>query len=824
MEQVAEALHHAHCNRVIHRDVKPLNIMLLSNGHVKMMDFGIARMVGMGTSRHTKNGELIGTTLYMAPEQFADTEADILTDIFAYGVIFYQLLSGVHPFDGAVFKMLSVEPTPIQELSDCSDALADIVRRALAKHRSERYSTFDDLIFDLKAILLDLKRDQAIELMRQFAELKKNGANKEAHIKWKLASELDPYNADARKASKTFQEQRNRQFIEQNLAALQTEAASHLAARRFGDAIQKLEAALRLRPDDVHIQQQIEAVKDQISRSREAGRLLSDAKREAQQEHFSKACELASQAYEIDRNHPDAPALIAHLNEILARLESTRRFRAELDRIESMLRKSEFLGALDCLAELSRDYPDSQQIAELRQRIQLQQREHALHERAHRLDTGLAELRDLRVAGSLEVALEMAKKLLADFPTAKIIQRLELLLSEEIAANERNVAVEELIAGAREFIQPGKVTESLRLLNAASKDFPADAAIKGWREACLLVTAEEDRRASVRKACEQARALRGEGQAKEAQKLVIETALAHGWDTMLTGLNRVLSLEIEEARETARLFRFHSDVSRLISARAFDEALTMLRDATDEVKLEPSFELLLFKAEDGYAKQNENEIVAAIMAAFSELERAGDLRGAMDLIANGLCRLPASKELDIAAVRLREKIQTEIIEGRVNERAGEIRAMIARAEWGLARAGIALAKKEHPDRPEFDELSGQISSIQRSAEAQTALAEARELLNQGDLERARIALASLESRYGNEDVWKKEKARLERQQETPRAAAPGQSGLSLPKRRVSFAPSFPSPASARASKTNCPSCGIQLPDQARFCDNCGRPT
>src|SRR5262249_60703684 len=100
MTQVAEGLAYAHSRGVVHRDVKPANIMLLPDGQVKIMDFGIALATNRMTATVTMDGFVVGTVPYMAPEQFtSDGKASEQTDIFAFGAVYYELLTGKHPFD-----------------------------------------------------------------------------------------------------------------------------------------------------------------------------------------------------------------------------------------------------------------------------------------------------------------------------------------------------------------------------------------------------------------------------------------------------------------------------------------------------------------------------------------------------------------------------------------------------------------------------------------------------------------------------------------------------------------------------------------------------
>ena len=122
MTQAAAGLHHAHSKGIVHRDIKPANIMLLADGSVKIMDFGIALVTQATAARITPQGSLIGTLPYMAPEQFYGGGSNVLTDIFAFGVTCYKLLTGVHPFHapemaGLMYNITSRAPAPIRTLN-----------------------------------------------------------------------------------------------------------------------------------------------------------------------------------------------------------------------------------------------------------------------------------------------------------------------------------------------------------------------------------------------------------------------------------------------------------------------------------------------------------------------------------------------------------------------------------------------------------------------------------------------------------------------------------------------------------------------------------
>ena len=146
--QVLDALGHAHRVGIVHRDLKPANLMLSEYGAVKIMDFGIARVVG--TEHLTSDGLMMGTPAYMAPEQVLATEVDARADLYSVGVVIYRLLSGNLPFkaDTAIamaHKQLKDPPTPLRQFrAELPSWCEDVLWRALAKSPADRFQTADE--------------------------------------------------------------------------------------------------------------------------------------------------------------------------------------------------------------------------------------------------------------------------------------------------------------------------------------------------------------------------------------------------------------------------------------------------------------------------------------------------------------------------------------------------------------------------------------------------------------------------------------------------------------------------------------------------------
>src|SRR5512132_3095091 len=141
---VLNGLAYAHRRGVIHRDIKPANIRVTEEGTAKIMDFGVARLE---SSEMTRTGMMVGTPSYMSPEQVTGAEITPASDLFAFGAVLYELLSGAKPFDaptlhGILYKVVSEDPPDLIEiLPGLPPALGRIVRKALAKSVTARYHT-----------------------------------------------------------------------------------------------------------------------------------------------------------------------------------------------------------------------------------------------------------------------------------------------------------------------------------------------------------------------------------------------------------------------------------------------------------------------------------------------------------------------------------------------------------------------------------------------------------------------------------------------------------------------------------------------------------
>ncbi|MDO0821663.1 Stk1 family PASTA domain-containing Ser/Thr kinase [Desulfosporosinus nitroreducens] len=154
--QITGAIRNAHENHIIHRDIKPHNILVTADGHAKVTDFGIARAVSSATVTHT--GDIVGSVHYLSPEQAKGIQSNEQSDIYSLGIVLYELLTGKVPYDGETpiaiaLKHLQQEPVPPSKLNPrIAKELEGVIMRAIAKSPEQRYVSAKELLEDLNHI------------------------------------------------------------------------------------------------------------------------------------------------------------------------------------------------------------------------------------------------------------------------------------------------------------------------------------------------------------------------------------------------------------------------------------------------------------------------------------------------------------------------------------------------------------------------------------------------------------------------------------------------------------------------------------------------
>ena len=366
ISQAAAGLHQAHAMGILHRDVKPANIMLQRDGVVKIMDFGIALLSQATAARLTATGEIPGTVSYMAPEQLVGGGgSDTLTDIWGFGVTCYKLLTGVHPFQAealgsTVYKIVNSHPEPIRALApECPEALEQAVMRLMSKDRDARYQSLEEVRFDLEPVIADLRRERVHELLASaramIAENRLDGVPRVL----RTVLESDPANRTARELRDELQRKIRENEVRPKIAVLLQEGLHEMQTRRFDEAAKKFESVLRLDHSNTQVRGYLANVQAARERVAQANQLVQRAESALSGDDLTGARKSIADALATDPENAAAARLEHEVAERIERRERERRLDEELNQARRLMFLESFAEAVEKLERVAAAYPES---------------------------------------------------------------------------------------------------------------------------------------------------------------------------------------------------------------------------------------------------------------------------------------------------------------------------------------------------------------------------------------------------------------------------------------------------------------------------------
>jgi hypothetical protein len=488
MSEVAEGLHYAHSKGVTHRDVKPANIMRLTDNSVKIMDFGIARLAqSSGSGPLTKTGFVIGSLMYMAPEQFTGT-SDAVSDVFGYGVTFYELLTGHNPFASAdpavvIYRITNMEIPPLRTVvPECPAALERILQGCLARSRAERYASLSDVAVDTRAILMDMRRNEAGRLYADAGQLLANGHLDAAQSAVRKALEADPGHSGARSLREEIEREQRLRDTGYRAASIMDKVEEALRARHWNEAAEALSAVRQLGVSSPELQARVEKAEAQFERVRLCDRLLAAARDELRKENLSDAFQAVSQLLTADPGNDSGQFLLQEIRSQMTAREAKRRLQEEISSAEGMLLIGETEQALAMLADIERRHPQVPEAAALRVRAEAQKRK---EQQAKRLEEGNAEVKALLRSGEFERAIRRIDLLLEEFAENPELQNLRRHASERTAARQRLERIGAAKSEASALITRGDFVNAIRRLEAGVAEFAEDSELTELLQAAI---------------------------------------------------------------------------------------------------------------------------------------------------------------------------------------------------------------------------------------------------------------------------------------------------------------------------------------------------
>ncbi len=751
MSQVAEGLQCAHQHGIVHRDVKPANIMLLADGTVKIMDFGIARLTHANSARLTQSGYLIGTLSYMAPELLNGMEADALCDIWAFGTIYYEFLCGQHPFEAtdaaaAMYKIMSAEPRRIKSVfPDCPEALDNVIFRLLAKDRESRYQSLEDVLFDTAPIRLELETQQAGRLVSQAQDLINRGKLEEAEPLIRRILALDPLHQEGRALRKELQHGLKTRSIQTRVHSLSEQSEKFAAVNNLADAIRTLEAALAIDTGNVSLSARLKELQAAKERFELSQQLLARARADFEQNNLTAAFQAANDALHaapgVEPGNSEARNLLGEVRQRMTARDAEQRLREGLSKVKGLIALQSFDEAIAVIESLAREGTDSAELRDLLLRTRQQSEEHR-HEIQIRSE--IESAKDAIKNRRFEEAIARLGPL-ANEPACKgEVAGLLTYASEELALAQRAAKIKSLGKEAWALLKAKDYDAAFARVEGGLQTFPDEGMLLKLRQAILSERAQEERRTAIRQALEESAALDRGGRWEQATA-PLEKALWQYPDevSLRTALDQAKK-KIDERKQAERLSALENDLRqahRFLDQGQPGSATQLLQHLTVSYPGEAAVVSLLDRAR---ADEQRRSALEALTAEVRRSLQGGRPEEALEAIARGRKQLGRDTQfLALEAEAGKARARKDGLE--------QARQSVRARNWTLAEQALeAILAQDGNDaeaRGLLDEVQKERRAEQREQLRDSGRKEAAKLLQSNRFDDAVRSLRALSEQF-----------------------------------------------------------------------------
>jgi len=721
--QACRALDYAHKRGIIHRDIKPDNVMLTKDGTVKVVDFGIARV--LETSK-TQTGMLLGTFAYMSPEQYHGEHADARSDIWSFGVLLYELLAYQRPFTGhtpasLMHSICSQEPRSLAEVApQCPPALETVIQKILKKSPDERYQSMEEVLLDLDPICKSMQADSVGALVTQARELCEQGDYEQSRDFLRQALQIDSTNTQARNLLEKVNTELKRILIRPKLQQQIDKGNELLAEGKTHGARVEAEAVLQLDPTFGPGQELLKRVQEEINRARQIAEWMDAAKQRLAQGILEEAGELVAKVLETDPSNQQATALQLQVSNEKAERQRRLQLSEKMQQARGLWTQQNYVECIQLLVELRKEFPDEDEIPRL---LETAKEDQANQQRSQ----GLADARSMLANRRYDECKVVLVELLKQFPGDDEILRLQDKVAEDQRKQRRAQSVEEV----RSLLAAGRHGDSLALLSSLLKEFPGDDEILQLQKNTL----EDQRKQRRAQSIAEARNLFA------ARRHNASTTLLNSILTEFPGDEEVLRLQenVLDDQRKQRMLESLSEARNLLTAKRYDDSISRLTSLQKEFPDEEDVSRLLETAQAEKAEHQRQQGVAKVRKLLAG--RRYDECNALLLELQK--QFPADEEIP----KLLDGIRKDQAEERKLKGLTEARSLLHSRKYEECIALLAKLQTENLNDHDVVKLLDAARGEQAEQQKLKSIAEARGLLTSRRYEDCLALLAKLETQY-----------------------------------------------------------------------------
>jgi serine/threonine-protein kinase len=476
--QACRGLGYAHQRGVVHRDIKPANIMLTGEGVVKIVDFGIARV--MAASK-TQSGLFIGTVAYMSPEQVRGEHVDGRSDIWSVGVMFYELLTYVRPFAAdnmaaMMFNIVSQETKPLREvLPQAPPELEAVLEKILKKETDDRYQSMEEVLLDLEPIHKRLQSDIVGELVTQGQQLFDTGDFSKARDVLRQAAQLDTAQTQVKHLLERVNFELKRGKVLPKLQEMIAKAQELLKAGKYSEAAAEGEAALKLDSAYGPAQELMQLVKERAEVANRVKDGMQFSRKQLAEGDLTGAEKKVEEILALEKDNPQVVELKRQIQEEKTRREKKKSLGERLQRARSLWTEQKIAESIELLDELDREFPNEPDVKSLLASARADQGEQEKQGR-------LAEARKLLGEQKFAESLAILDKQLETSPNDSSVQRLRERVLEERKEHAKRIRLHHEHLALKKLVSDANYKEAIQRANTLLDEFPGEFELTQLRD------------------------------------------------------------------------------------------------------------------------------------------------------------------------------------------------------------------------------------------------------------------------------------------------------------------------------------------------------
>lgn len=702
--QACRALDYAHKRGIIHRDIKPDNVMLTKDGTVKVVDFGIARV--LETSR-TQTGMLLGTFAYMSPEQYHGEHADARSDIWSFGVLLYELLAYQRPFKGQtpaslMHSICQQNPPPLPGfVAECPPELEKVLQKVLQKSPIDRYQSMEELYLDLDPICRRLQSESVAGLVAEAQFVADQGDYPLSRDLLRQALQIDSTHPQARSLLEKVNAELRRIQLQPKMQQHVEKGRALLAEGKTQEARAAAEAALQMDSSFDPAQALLKQIQEELDRARLVAEWIEASKQCLAEGIPDEADELLAKILEVEPSNQQVKILQQQVIDEKAARQRRLRLQEKMQLARSFWTQQNYGECVQLLTELQKEFPNEDEIPRL---LETAREDQANQQRLH----VLAEVRSLLANQRYQECATLLADLQKQFPADDEISKLQ----RNVVENQKKQRKLQSLAEAKSLLAARRYDDCASLLTYLEKEFPDDDEILELQNNVV----EDRKKQQLLHSLSEARSLLAARRYDDSISLLTSLQKEFADEAEI---HKLLDAVKEDRAEQDRQRRV-AIARELLAGRQYEECKALLLDLKEEFPSDDEIQKLLDAVRKEQAEQRKLEGLtkARALLAGRQHEECNAL----------LAKLRDQYPGDSDIAKLLETLCEAQVEQRKLQGLAEARNLLASRRYEESITLLVELQRQFSDEEEVAKLLETAREDRAEQQKQAKLAEARTLL------------------------------------------------------------------------------------------------